>query len=420
MTAVEAALFVGLDWAQVEHAVCVMAPDGSVAKEFAVRHHPEGLGALCDELTERVDGRVETAFVAIEVPHGPVVEALMERGFSVYAINPKQLDRFRDRFSPAGAKDDRLDARVLADSLRTDRHRFRQVEPQHPTVIELREWSRMADDLREEQVRLGNRLRHQLQRYYPQALELGGDIARDWFLDLLELAPTPDAARRLRLSSVREMLAKHRIRRLSAEDTLATLRKPGFRVAAGTVEAATAHIALVSDRLRVVARQRKRCNAQLERLCGELQDLGESDDDERSEQHDVDILLSLPGVGRIVLAVLLSEASRPLHERDYHALRALTGVAPVTRRSGKKLLVVMRTACNSRLKNAAYHWARVAVQRDPVWKARYAALRSRGQRHGRALRSVADRLLNVACAMLRNQTLYEPSRLKASAAQEAA
>jgi transposase IS116/IS110/IS902 family protein len=109
------------------------------------------------------------------------------------------------------------------------------------------------------------------------------------------------------------------------------------------------------------------------------------------------ILRSMPGLGRIILAVLLGEVWQPLRRRDYHALRSLSGVAPVTRRSGKTCVVVRRYACNKRLANALYHWARLATQRDAVSRRRYAALRQRGHSHGRALRTVADRLLAVAC-----------------------
>ena len=114
------------------------------------------------------------------------------------AINPKQLDRFRDRFTVAGAKDDRRDAQVLADSLRTDRHAFRRLSNDEPVIVKLREWSRMADDLQQERTRLASRLREQLWRYYPQMLELADDLAADWFLDLWSQAPTPAKAARLR------------------------------------------------------------------------------------------------------------------------------------------------------------------------------------------------------------------------------
>jgi hypothetical protein len=109
-----------------------------------------------------------TIHVAIEVPHGPIVETLLERGFNVYASNPKQLDRFRDRFSPAGAKDDSRDAEVQANALRTDMRAFREVVLADAILVELREWSRMADGLTTDKNRLANRLREQLWRYYPQ------------------------------------------------------------------------------------------------------------------------------------------------------------------------------------------------------------------------------------------------------------
>src|SRR4051812_48832215 len=127
----------------------------------------------------------------------------------------------------------------------------------------------------------------------------------------------------------------------------------------------------------------------------------------RPELCDVTILRSLPGVGRIVFATLLAEAFEALQRRDYRALRCLAGVAPVTKRSGKSRIVLMRQAAHVRLRNAVYHWARVAVQHDPRSQAKYAALRARG--HGRALRSVADRLIGVACAMLEAKTIFDPN-----------
>ena len=110
--------YVGIDWASEVHQVCLVDDRGVVRGERAVRHSGEELAALAAWLIE--GAAPERIAVGIELPHGPVVESLMERGFAVHAINPKQLDRFRDRFSVSGAKDDRRDARVLGDSLRTD------------------------------------------------------------------------------------------------------------------------------------------------------------------------------------------------------------------------------------------------------------------------------------------------------------
>src|SRR5829696_10255598 len=175
--------FAGVDWGSAKHQVCLLDGAGKVLGERAFPHGGAGLAALCDWLVS-IAGDAGAVAVAIEVPHGPVVDALLERGFAVHAINPKQLDRLRDRFSVAGAKDDRRDARVAADGLRTDPHLFRQVTAGDPRVVELREWSRLAAELQQERVRLANRVRQQLWRYYPQLLELSDDITAVWVLEL--------------------------------------------------------------------------------------------------------------------------------------------------------------------------------------------------------------------------------------------
>ena len=405
----EVAWFVGIDWASQSHQVCLLDAGGECLGERAVAHGGAGIAELCDWLTARTGARPEAIAVAIEVPHGPVVEALLERGFRVYATNPKQLDRFRDRFTVAGAKDDRRDARVLADSLRTDRPAFRSLSADDPVIVELREWSRMADDLQQERNRLANRVREQLWRYYPQMLELADDFAADWFLDLWGQAPTPAKAARLRETTIERFLKAHRIRRLSAPEVSRILKQKPLSVAPGVAEAATAHIRAVAARIRLVNQQLKAAHRQLDQLCDQLIPAEENAPGQQCEQHDVAILRSMPGLGRINLAVLLAEASQPLGRRDYHALRCLSGVAPVTRRSGKSCVVVRRYACNKRLENALYHWARVAVQHDELSRRRYAALRGRGHSHGRALRTVADRLLAVACTLLERRTLFDPA-----------
>jgi len=333
---------------------------------------------------------------------------LLEHGFVVFAINPKQLDRFRDRFTVAGAKDDRRDAHVLAGSLRTDRAAFRQLAADNPVVIELREWSRMADELQQERTRLANRLRQQLWRYYPQAAKLTDDVADDWFLALWQKVPTPDSAAKASEKAIARVLSAYRIRRLDAATVLSILREPPLFVAPGTTEAACAHIRSLAARLHLVNQQIREAQHSLDRLCAELE--GEENPSGQScEQCDVTILRSWPGIGRINLATLLAEAAEPLRRRDYHALRALAGVAPVTRQSGKQRFVTRRLACNRRLQTAVHHWSRVAIQHDATARRRYDALRQRGHGHARALRSVGDRLLYALCTALKRHTPYDPN-----------
>ena len=184
--------------------------------------------------------------------------------------------------------------------------------------------------------------------------------------------------------------------------------QPAMIVAGGTVEAATGHIMVLAKQLELVNRQIAEAEQRLDRLTDRLAGPEAGEPGQKAEQRDVTILRSLPGVGRIVLATLLAEASDLLQRRDYHGLRCLCGAAPVTRQSGKSKRVHRRLAVQWRLANALYHWARGAVQHDPRSRAKYAALRQRGHGHARALRSVGDRLLAVACAMLESQTTFVP------------
>ena len=298
--------------------------------EKIFRHSGEGLAEMAVWLSSTSGGVPAQIHIAIEVPRGPVVETLIERGFKVHAINPKQMDRFRDRFTLAGAKDDSRDAEVMASALRTDLRCFRPLAVADPVVIELREWPRIANDLGAERNRLTNRMREQLWRYFPAMLDLESDLGAEWLLDLWEIAPTPHKAIRVREATVAKVLKRNRIRRFDAAHVLDVLRKPPVQVAAGTTEAAAAHIKTLTARIRLVNHQLGEAHRQLDALTARLIPSEENGPGQR-KQHDVEILASLPGVGRIVLATLLAEAFDALQQRDYAALRSLTGVAPVTR-----------------------------------------------------------------------------------------
>lgn len=412
MTKPEYDFIVGIDWAYEAHQVCVVDRDGSVQAERVIPHRGASITSFIDWLLTIAGQRADRVAVAIEVPRGALVEMLVDRGLTVYTINPKQLDRFRDRHTVAGAKDDRRDAYVLADSLRTDRPLFHLVQIDDPLMIALREFTRMRDELQEEVTRLSNRLREQVYRFFPQMLALCPAANDPWFWDLIQLIPTPAKATRTRPKAVAQVLRKHRIRRLTAHEVLDTVRTPPVQVAGGTTEAACAHIQILLPRLQLLHGQRK---ATQKRIAGLLDQIGQSRDGEQpegqqGEHRDVEIILSMPGIGITVAATMLSEAPQALAARDYQALRTQTGVAPVTRRSGKQKVVLRRYACKSRPANALYHAARVSSQVDPHGRDLYRLHRQRGHSHGRALRSIGDRLLRILVAMLASRTLYDPTR----------
>lgn len=397
-------LLVGIDWATERHQICLLQADGSTRQECAVEHSFPQLHSFVQRLLGRVDGQAERIAVAIETPRGALVESLVEYGLHVYALNPKQLDRFRDRHSVAGAKDDRLDAYVLADALRTDLPKFRRVTLDDPLVLQIRELARVDDDLRTEFNRLNNRFREQLYRAAAPLLQLSPTADEPWLWDLTErLLKRPE--RRPTRSQIAQLLRRHRIRRLTAEQVLDALHQPTLRSAPGALLAVGLHINLLLPHLRLVHQQRHQCRKHLERLLDEYSP-GPSSEDHHPTL--VQILRSLPGVGTLVASTLLAEAAHPLHHKDYPALRAYGGIAPITRRSGKTRLVFMRQACDTRLRNAFYHWARTSIQSDTAAHHYYTTLRGRGHTHGRALRSVADRWLRILVAMLTDHTLYQP------------
>jgi transposase len=405
-------LSVGIDCGSQIHQVCVLTASQAVVGERRVAHTGAEIQALADWLLTLGETDPSGILVAIEVPRGPIVEALLERGFRIWAINPKQLDRFRERGTAAGAKDDQRDAWVLASAVQTDRYAFRALAVDDPQIIQLRGLSRLDAELGEELTRTTNRLRDQLHRYYPQLLQLCPAANEPWVWQLLTRAPTPAQGHRLRRATLQRLLTHARIRRFTPDDLLAILRTPSLMVAPGTVDAASHYVRVLLPRLQLLHAQRLECSKQLAR---QLEALTEEPGQER-EHHDVTILLSLPGVGTRIAATMLAEAAQPLSARDYHAIRSLAGLAPVTKASGTRRVVVMRYACNARLRTACYHWARVAVQTDVPAHRHYTLLRQAGHTHARALRGVADRLLAVLIGMLRSNTLYDHHRRRTPAA----
>ena len=401
--------FLGIDWGGETHHVCLLDCRGEVCGAREVTHTAAGIHDALQWVRTQTGADPAAIAVGIETPRGVLIDTLLEQGYPVFALNPKQLDRFRDRFSVGGAKDDPRDAHVLADALRTDRRAFRVVRPDDPQIIHLRELCRIVEELQVEEGRLVNRLREQLYRVNAPWLTLSPAADDPWLWAVLAETPHPEAWAALSRRRITPAMRAHRLRRLTVEQVLTALRQPRLQAAPGVAEAVAARIASLIPQLRVVHAQRLTTDRDIVRALASL--AAEPLEGERCEHRDVEILQSLPGVGRFVAATMLTEAAGPLAERDYATLRAHTGVAPVTKRSGKRAYFVhMRYACKWRLRQALYHWSRTSIQRDAAARAYYDQLRRRGHKHGRALRSVADRWLRILIAMLTTRTLYDPSR----------
>lgn len=424
--------YVGIDCGSATDQVCLQDARGARVAECAVAHSGEALDVFVAWLHALVGPSLARVAVGLETPHGAPVALCLAQGAAVFAINPKQLERFRERGSAAGAKDDRRDAAVAASALRTDRAAFHRVPLEDARLVAIRELSRVGDELREEAARLSNQLRAQLERYFPQVLTLVPGADEPWLWALLTEAPTPAAATRLSERRLTRLLRAYRIRRLSGAEVRTALQARALPVVPGLVDAVSDHVVLLLPRLELVTRQRRAWAARLEAA---LDALAAADDVAPPSGAGpnanggppgpgatpdalggiVRLLRSLPGVGVGVTGVLLAEAAGALLTGDYHALRTQAGAAPVTKQSGKQRLVLMRRACNHRLRAALFHWARISMQHDPAARRYYTTLRERGHSHARTLRSLGDRWLRILTAMLLTGTPYDAQRFATAA-----
>ena len=402
--------FVGVDLGQWLHMASVANVKGEFMGERGFPHSREGLSETIDWLLELTTKDTERIAGAIEKPHGAVVELFLDNAIAIFSINPKQVDRFRDRFSMSGAKDDRRDAFVLADSLRTDGHRFQRLQLPPPEILAMRGLLSTRDQLVKNHVALSSQIRELLTRCWPHLVSLAPkNKALDaFFCELLKLffESSPNSLSR---HTIETLLQKHRIRRVKPEQILDTLNQKPLRVAPATTQATSEHLELLLQQLLLVRQHRRASDQHLEKWFKRLQAL--------NDKHcsDAAILASLPGVGAYVLASVLCYAHDPIRLRNLNAFRTLSGIAPVTKKSGKRgqlrPTILMRRARSLPLNNALHHWASTAVLRDPHFKKHYDRLRDAGHSHARALRGVMDRILPIAIAMLRQGTLYDPSRL---------
>lgn len=408
-------LTVGIDWGAQVMAVCVLDERGNRLFEGEVARQGASIEPLIARLVEMADHDPTRLSVALELPRDAVIEAFLARDVAVYSLNPKQLDRFRDRHTVAGAKDDALDAFVLADALRTDRPLFRRVEIEGEQLVLLRERSRAYDELTTQALALANQLRALLTRYYVEALSLGSLHDSPWIWRLLEVAPNPHRLRAPKIGTLISRLEKKNTRLPSDVEAKLLRAREGkpLPCTRGVITALSERVQRLLPLLRATHKERQRC---LKELHGLVDDMKAGDDDEDGPT-DMAILLSMPGIGHRIAACLQAEAFRAITARDGAALRRLSGVAPVSHRSGgrrKRPRVSMRRAFNVRLGNALHHWAGIAIRHDERARALYQTQRARDHGYARALRTVSDRLIPMLMAALKAGQLYDPEKRRAA------
>jgi transposase len=391
-------IFVGIDWAEAHHDVCVLDADGVVLATCRILEGLEGVSRLHALLGEHAAEPTDVV-VGIETDRGLLVTALLGAGYLVHAVNPLSASRYRERHTVSRAKSDRTDARMLADLVRTDRHHHRTVAPDSELHAGIKVLARSHQNLIWTRRRQLNALRSALREYYPGALVAFEELGHADALAVLAIAPDPEQGRKL--SEARIITALHRGGRKrnlekQARKIRMALRAPQLTAPALVVEAQAANtIALV---------------AVITTLGGQIARL-EADLEGSFERHpDAEILRSLPGLGAILGARVLAESGdAPGRYVDAKGRRNYAGTAPITRASGTSHVVVARLARNKRLFDACYQWAFCALTASPGAKAYYDD-HDPGPRTAKvARRKLANKLVGILHGCLAHGTVYDES-----------
>jgi len=391
-------LFLGDDWAEDHHDVEVQDEAGH---RLGKARAPEGVHGLAvvHDLVARNGGDdlgPEQVVVGIETDRGPWVAALVAAGYTVYAVNPKQAARYRDRHSTSGAKSDAGDAHVLADMVRTDRHQLRPIAGDTANVEGLKVVARAHQNLVWDRQRQLLRLRSALRDYFPAALEAFDDLTAPDALELLAAAPDPATAAGLSRTSITAALKRARRRgdvAAKAARIQAVLRG----------DALTQPTALAAGYAAVV-RAAVAVTATLNSEIGTLQD-----ELERQFEHHpaVAIYRSQPGLGDVLGARVLAEfGDDPERYPGARARKNYAGSAPITRASGKRSVALARRVRNRRLADALHQQAFSALNASPGARAYYDQLRARQIGHHAALRQLSNRLVGILHGCLKTRTRY--------------
>jgi len=387
---------VGLDWAQDDHAVCVIDEQAQVHLRCTVVHSASGLADLIQQL-RRVAGPAALP-IAVERPSGLLIDTLVEAGFPVVPIHPNALKASRPRYSAAQGKSDPGDAFILADLLRTDGHRFRPLHPLSDDTRALRALARSRDDLVVQRVALANQLRALLESFWPGAAAIFADVDSPIALAFLARYPTPASAAHLGEKRLAAFLARHAYcGRRPAAELLDRLR------AAPAGLAGPAECEAKGELVRTLG-------AVLEPLVTQLQQLTASLEHAVAQHPHGPIIMSFPRAGRVNAAQILAELGDD-RARFSHPdqLAAEAGVAPVTYESGKHRGVGYRWACNKRLRRAVTCFADNSRHASP-WSAQvYRRARDRGCDHPHAVRILGRAWLRVLWRCWQDRKPYDPA-----------
>jgi transposase len=392
--------FAGTDWGGQQHQLCVVDADGRRLLQLRVSHDVAGLADLDRQL-----GRFgERLPVAVERSEGLLVEHLQASGHAVFPVSPRISARARERYKVAAVKDDRFDAFVLADTLRHEHRHWRVLPVPSALLAEIRALTRDRDRLLETQQATEHQLRMILEAYHPAPVRLFSSVDRQITLSFVLDYPTPAVASRVKTTRMSGFLARHHYTgRVAAQILAERMRANLLTGSPGTVAGKSFSARSFTQLLQLLNHQ-----------------LAEYDDAIAAavaEHPDSAIFASFPGIGPVLTAVLLAEIGEDRQRFPSAAvLLAESGLAPVTRSSGRSRSVRFRYAANTRLREASMWWAFNSMKESDWASAAFRQARDqRGQHYHRALRGLAARWMRILWRCWTDSVPYDPARHGAAA-----
>jgi transposase len=387
--------YLGVDWADEFHQVWVGDGEGKKVIEIKLAQKAEPMSEFGRWLDERRAQGVELS-AGIEKPQGRIVDFLLDHGVVVYPINPKALDRARDRFRMSQSKSDSFDAYVLADMVRSDHARLRALQPDSEQAQELKLLTRDHHRLGRHKTRIRNLLDRTLKEYYPRPLEVFADLESKIALDFLTKYPTPQALSNLsRREWNRFAKREHHLGQERCEQLWEELNKPQLKVPEHVVRAKSQLLAVLVDQLKSLGEAVDRYSERVQRFF--------------ASTPAADLAKTLPGgKSGMTISMLWAELGDTKSRWvSFRHLQAEAGAVPVTIKSGKSCSVQFRYACNKLLRYATYWFSFNSINRCEWADKYYRDQRAKGHTHAQALRALGAKWLKIIFVMWRDHKPYD-------------
>lgn len=392
------AAFIGIDWADQEHAVCWRGVEEKTLHHETLRQEPGALAAWAAGMQQRFGGR--PVGVCLEQSRGPLIYALSAYPWLVlYPINPKSLARYREALSPSRAKDDPSDAALLCQFLAFHQERLKPWRADEPHTRHLRLLLENREKLVDQRTALTHQLRALLKGYFPQALEWAGDLLRPMAWAFLLKWPTLSAVQAASKKALLNFYYAHGVRR---GDLIAQVPEK-IRGAVPLVQDA----ALVESSVllaQALCRQLQALEPFIERHDAQIKEL--------YDQHpDRELFSGLPGAGPVMGPRLLAAFGTDRQRfSSASEVQQLAGIAPVTERSAKSCWVHWRWAAPAFLRQSFHEHALHSLARSTWARAYYDQQRARGKGHQAAVRALAFKWIRVLFACWKNREAYDETR----------